>query len=114
MNRIIVFILGCLTGMLVTILVIFAFAAIFTEAQELGQESIYSFSINYNNKNTTLYLSMPKDSVKMLLGQPSDVRVSTILDDVHETWEYFDTFPGSYSPIQIEFINGMLTGANQY
>lgn len=50
-----------------------------------------------------VYIGMPKDEVKALLGRADDVSVMTIGNEPHETW----TYRGS-SYLMIKFVNGKL------
>lgn len=50
-----------------------------------------------------VYIGMPKDEVKALLGRADGVSVMTIGNETHETWTYRDS-----NYLRIEFVNGKL------
>lgn len=58
-----------------------------------------------------VYIGMPKDEVKAVLGRPDKVDVNTFLGAVSETWQY--DMP-NYSRMTIEFRDGKLEIINQY
>ena len=68
---------------------------------ELPDDREY-FSIQMKNKEVMLYVGMPKSEARQLLGKPNSTRVMTILDQVHETWNYRENYT------QVEFIDGNL------
>lgn len=58
-----------------------------------------------------IYIGMPSEEVKNLLGRPKSVDVNTFAGDVREEWRY--DLPG-YSWMTIDFENGKLERINQY
>lgn len=65
------------------------------------------FTIQMKNKEVELYVGMPKDEVRKVLGKPKNTRVMNIAGRIHETWTY------RYNYTQVEFINGYLDSVSQ-
>lgn len=76
------------------------------------QEHIYEsdrhyFTIQMKNKEVELYVGMPKEEVRRVLGKPKSTDMMTIADRVHETWRY------GYKYTNVNFINGKLDSVSQ-
>lgn len=111
MNKFLVFILGIITGVVITTL------SQYVSDEKDEQEKIEKFSnIQYfdvlgKNGEVTLHTYMPKDSVKILLGKPDNIDVY-VLNDTRETWKFDFPGQGRYGASRtliIEFENGELT-----
>lgn len=61
----------------------------------------------------TLYIGIPKDSVRMLVGKPDEVDLRTVGSEVREDWGY--KIKNKYaSDLDIGFIDGRLKSIDQY
>lgn len=58
-----------------------------------------------------VYIGMPSEEVKALIGKPKAVRADGFAGRLRETWRY--DLPG-YSSMTMEFSNGELSSFNQY
>lgn len=65
------------------------------------------FTIQMKNKEVELYVGMPKEEVRSVLGKPKSTDMMTIGGCVHETWRY------SYKYTSVNFKDGKLDGVNQ-
>jgi len=101
MNRILVFILGFLAGIVFVILASYAFIC----CHEQETQPQY-FTVDYKNSDIPLHTYMPQDSVRILMGEPSDKELITIGGDVVETWKY--QVGNRYETVDLTFKEGKL------
>lgn len=114
--------LGFLLGMLATYMLMSRNKS--SEKQEAVMESVeqpgdtlpqepthdpgkHYFTIQMKNKEVELYVGMPKEEVRRVLGKPKSTDMMTIGGRVHETWRY------SYKYTSVDFKDGKLDGVNQ-
>lgn len=76
--------------------------AISSTAQSGGKQVDY-IEIKGPKGYVNVYIGMPKEEAKTLLGRADNVSVTTVGDDTHETWRYYDS-----SSLMIKFVNGKL------
>lgn len=76
-------------------------------SEQQREDGRHYFTIQMKNKEVELYVGMPKDEVRKVLGKPKNTRVMNTSDDIHETWTYH------YNYTQVEFINGYLDSVTQ-
>lgn len=95
--------LGCATGL------VFVFVILFTifyysgfNARERGMQY---FDVSTPKGTYKLHLKMPKDSVLMIMGEPDDKRMSTIIDDIEDTYYYKSE---KSRTLILKFTNGIL------
>lgn len=134
MNRIIVFILGLISGIAIMLILffitnLFSLKDLIKESKDIAKEyvneeteleedfnedkltNIQYVELTGKNGDVTLHTYMPKDSVKLLIGKPTRISLMTIGNENHETWEY--DYPGEdrygvTSHLWLEFVNGKL------
>ncbi len=71
------------------------------------------FELPTKDGEISMYVNMPKDSVKLVMGKPNSVDVMSFGQSVRETWEYRRSNRFS-SDITITFLNGELINVSQY
>ncbi|MCM1377024.1 MAG: DUF2845 domain-containing protein [Clostridium sp.] len=122
MNRTFVFFLGFIVGGIFVSLVIFL-GSFFTQTtldftkSHINQKkfsNIQYTKVVGRNGEVVLHNQMPKDSVKLLLGEPTSSDLYSIGTDTHEIWRY--EFPekdnGSTRYLRISFTNGKIVDIN--
>lgn len=94
--------LGCATGMVIFLVVLFLF---FYSGSDNSENRVQYFDVTTKDGIYQLHLNMPKDSVIMILGEPDDKRISTILDDIEDTFYYKKE---KSRTLILKFTNGVL------
>lgn len=87
MNKVIVFILGFITGG-VCLFIIGLLAMLYINRGSEKYNDIDYFEVNGCNGVVTLHTYMPKDSVRMLVGAPADTTFTYNTYENCETWTY--------------------------
>lgn len=143
MNRVVVFFLGILTGVALTLIILIGIGYYAVNNYDIHQSGVtYTPSVLVESDNdvleedslasiqnrqyievtgrkgeVSLYINMPKDSVKCLLGKPSRVNMNSYGPFTTEEWNY--DLPGrrtgsSIGHLKISFRNGLLQNVNEY
>lgn len=87
------------------------FGIMFGEERQEIKELEY-VEIRGRKGNVSLYIGMPKDSVRMLVGKPGSVDLRTFIDETHEEWGY--KIKNSYiEDLKIKFVDGKLERVEQ-
>ena len=82
----------------------------FTDINKVSE----SHYIDVNGKKglVTLHTGMPKDSVKLLIGKPDEVRLNEIYNTHYEKWGY-KINNNNFADLYVDFENGILAGVRQ-
>lgn len=120
MNRIVVFILGFISGAAALFFVLLVFVLLSDKHKEnIRNQKIANtqyVDVRGAKGDVTLHTYMPKDSVKMLLGQPTNIDLTTVGSDSHEIWWYEFMEQGCITPstLTVAFINGELESIRKF
>lgn len=112
---------GFILGVLCTITFLFFFYYSFSKVENIGYEndlsSLYDdsseevkyFKVRSKKGKATIHTGMSKDSVILLLGEPTEFMSSDYIDEI--TYRY-----GNYdlNSLRIEFIKGKVQNVSQY
>ena len=101
--------LGCATGIALIFVVLFAITY-FSISGSVDRE-IHYFDVTTAKGTYNLHLKMPKDSVLMLVGEPDDKSLNTILNDVEEKYYYKKD---ESRQLVLTFTNGVLNDVMDY
>lgn len=82
----------------------------FTDINKVS-ESQY-IDVNGKKGLVTLHTGMPKDSVKLLIGKPDEVRLNEIYNTHYEKWGY-KINNNIFADLYVDFENGILAGVRQ-
>jgi len=79
---------------------------------EKEEPTIHYVEVRGKKGEVSLFVGMHKDSAKVLLGKPDEVRLNTIGRSTYEHWGY--KIKKSYiADLNVDFENGKLTGVTQ-
>ena len=112
MRKSLIFLFGFIMGVIATWL--FLIMITFSAPVDLSEVDGNVTTVEITGKNgvVTLYIGMPKDSVKLLVGKPDEVDLRELGRTYYETWRY--NIKNNYSPdLRIEFEDGKLEGLRQ-
>lgn len=108
MKLLLTFIGGFIVGILATFFVI----SIISSTDSKNEIEVQYIEVSGKKGSVTLYTGMSKDSVKILIGKPDNVDLSEIGDYHFEKWGY-KLKNNSISDLNIDFVDGKLTGVRQ-
>ena len=101
--------LGCATGIALMFVVLFAIT--YFSIDHSVDKEIHYFDVTTAKGTYNLHLRMPKDSVIMLVGEPDEKRLNTILNDVEEKYYYNKD---KSRQLVLTFTNGVLDDVLDY
>lgn len=135
MKKFLVFISGMITGalLLYSVLYIISSKSEYSKEEQLRQQLINIVSTGLSNSfdtqkqeteiqhievrgklgRATVHTEMIKDSVRILLGKPDDVKMHTIGQTTYEDWGY-KIKNRHISDLNVNFQNGRLKGISQH
>jgi len=119
MKQFLIFIGGFVTGILVTLFVLFIISIAFRSNYSEKNVQVQYIEVKGKNGNVTLHTGMYKDSVQILVGKPDEVNLQTAGRTSFENWGY--KINNKYglskefqiSDLIINFIDGKLEGVQQ-
>jgi len=103
---------GFVTGIFVTLFVLFIIGIGLSANHLENEDEIQYIEITGKKGEVTVFTGMSKDSVQMVVGKPDDIELNEILNTYYEKWGYKlenDIIPN----LVIEFENGELKGVRQ-
>lgn len=99
MNKTLLFVLGCLTGIIVTLTFLLVIALVMPRERDSypnndkpltsQEDNIQYFTVTHKNKDILLHTEMSQDSVRLLMGKPDDKSYHTnAWGEIEEIWKY--------------------------
>ncbi|TXG84337.1 MAG: hypothetical protein E6R13_03220 [Spirochaetes bacterium] len=113
MKNILIFILGFVAGIFVTIFFVFLIG-LGIKANNKNEEKkvVQKIEVKGKKGRVMLYVGIPKDSVELLVGKPDEVRLDNLGDMTIEDWGY--KLKNEYiSDLDISFNDGRMTSVDQ-
>lgn len=78
-------------------------------SRQQSKKSVQYTEVQWGGKEYKLYIGMPKEEVRALIGKPDNVDMMTIGDEVHESWNY----RLNIHMLMLSFVDGKLEGIHQ-
>lgn len=112
MKNFLLFMGGFVTGIFVTLFVLFIIGIGLSASSLENEGEIQYIEITGKKGEVTVFTGMSKDSVEILVGKPDDVELQEMLNTYYEKWGY--KLENNLIPdLVIEFENGELKGVRQ-
>ncbi len=115
MKSIIIFISGCVVGVVATLFVLFVISIGTIRNGTINEPKtakIQYIEIRGKKGDVILHTGMPKDSVKILVGKPDEVNLYSIGNTTYEKWGY--KIRNQYvSDLDIDFMDSKLESVQQ-
>jgi hypothetical protein len=112
MKNILIFISGCVVGVVATMLVLFVISIGIRQDTTINESKTQYIEIKGKKGDVILHTGMPKDSVKILVGKPDEVNLHSIGSTAYEKWGY--KIRNQYiSDLDIDFKDSKLESVRQ-